>query len=97
MKKTAIIASIAVLCLIILAKSGVIDALVVFLLVGQIPGTNYAIPASFMLLAIVSVVWLLLFRFTAIEALHSASLKHSAKDKAAERKKNLPKRRFKQV
>jgi uncharacterized membrane protein len=97
LKKAIIITSVAILCLVVLVKSGVLDSLVIFLLVGQIPGTNFTIPSTLMLLVIVSIIWLLLFRFTAVEALNSASLKRSAKHKVAQRKKRMPKRRFEQV
>ncbi len=97
MKKATLIAGLSLLLLVILVKSGVLDSLMIFLLVGQIPGTSYAIPSSVMLLVITSIIWLLVFRFTAIEALNSLSLRRSAKHKAAARKKRMPKRRFGQV
>lgn len=96
MKKVIIITAIAILALVILMKSGILDALVVFLLAGEIPGTKFAVPSTFMLLGIVSIIWLLIFRLAAIEALHSISLKRSAK-RQVERKKRLPKRRFGQI
>ena len=96
-KKTATIIGLVVLATVVLVKSGTLDALVVFLLAGQIPGTNYAIPSTLMLLGIVCILWLLIFRFTAIELVNSASTKRSAKKHVQQRKKRMPKRRFNQI
>ena len=97
MKKAIIITGVAVLGLVILIKAGILDSLLIFLLAGQIPGTTYAIPSTFMLLAIISILWLLLFRFTAIEAVHTVSTKRSAKKHVEQRKKRMPKRRYSQI
>lgn len=97
MKKVATIAGIGILGLIILAKSGVFDALLIFLLAGQIPGTHVAVPSTLMLLTIISIVWLVIFRVTAIEATHAVSTKRSAKRHVEQRKKRMPKRRYSRV
>lgn len=97
MKKTIIIASVSVLAFVVLVKSGIFESLVIFLLAGQIPGTRYAIPSTFMLLAIMSAAWLVIFRFTAADSLHSVQLKRSAKHKTATRKKHTPKQPAKQT
>jgi hypothetical protein len=96
MKKAIILTVLASFGLIVLLNSGIFESLVLFLLAGIIPGTNYAIPSSIMLLCIVSIVWLILFRFMAIEAYIVYINKRSAK-KTALHKKRMPKRRFEQV
>jgi uncharacterized membrane protein len=97
MKKAIIVTIVAIASVIILTRLGIFNSLLIFLLVGAIPGTHYNVPSTFMLLTIISIIWLLVFRFTAIEAIHSASLRRSAKRHVAERKKRMPKRRFEQV
>lgn len=96
MKKVIVIACLACLGLVILIKSGVIDSLVLFLLVGIIPGTNYVVPSSVMLLAIFSIVWLLVVRFAAIELFYMFIDKRTNSSKT-NHKKRMPKRRYSQI
>jgi hypothetical protein len=96
MKKSIIIACLACLGLVILIKSGMIDSLILFLLVGIIPGTNYAIPSSVMLLAIFSILWLLVVRFAAVELFYLFIDKRNAHSKTSH-KKRMPKRRYSQI
>lgn len=96
MKKAIIISCVAITGLILLEQSGILNSLLLFLLVGAIPGTDYNVPSSIMLLLIASIVWLIIFRFTAIEAFYSVSVKRSAK-RIAQHKKRMPKRRFSEI
>lgn len=96
MKKILIITGTTLAMLIVLAESGVLDSLLIFLLAGQVPGTEYTIPSSFMLLAIISIIWLVVFRFAGLEVSHSITTKRGAK-RQAERKKRMPKRRYAQI
>lgn len=96
MKKAIIIAVLVGFGLIILLNSGIVESLVLFLLAGIVPGTNYAIPSSVMLLCIIGIVWLIIFRFMAIEAYLAYTSKRAAKN-SQHHKKRLPKRRFEQV
>jgi uncharacterized membrane protein len=96
MKKSVVVVGLVCLGLIILINSGVVDSLVLFLLVGIVPGTNYAVPSNIMLLVIFSIVWLIVVRFAAIE------LFYFIKDRRAEasktnHKKRMPKRRYSQI
>lgn len=94
MKKAPVIALIVVIGFVILAKAGIFDSLMLFVLAGIIPGTKYAIPSSFMLLLMMSIAWLLLFNLVPLETMRSA--KPAAKKKATA-KKRLPKQRYKQI
>jgi hypothetical protein len=96
MKKAIIISCISIAGLIVLEQSGILNSLLMFLLVGAIPGTDYNVPSSIMMLLIASVIWLLFFRFAAIEALYSISVKRSAK-RIVQQKKRMPKRRFSEI
>jgi hypothetical protein len=93
MKKAVIIVALAVLGLVILAKAGIFDSLMLFVLAGIIPGTKYAIPSTFMLLLIMSVAWLLFFNLVPIDTQRSGK---TAKKKTTA-KKRLPKQRYKQI
>jgi uncharacterized membrane protein len=94
--KKIILVALAIISIVVLAQSGILSALVLFLLVGVVPGTSYSIPPSVMLLLIVTITWLVLFRLTAVEALYKYSDNHSVK-KHTERKKRMPRRRFSEI
>lgn len=96
MKKAITITCITLAGLIILDQSGILNSLFVFLLVGAVPGTRYNVPPTLMLLLIVSAIWLIIIRFTAIEAFYSVSIKKTKKQQTT-RKKRMPKRRFSEV
>jgi hypothetical protein len=85
------------LLIIALIPLGFFDSLMIFLLAGQVPGTHYTVPPSFMLLATLGILWLLVLRFTAFELFQAISLKRSAKQKPVQHEKRLPKRRFSRI
>lgn len=93
MKKAVIIAALAILGLTILAKAGIFDSLMLFLLAGIIPGTKYAVPSTFMLLLITSITWLLFFNLVGTETARTSK----TKKKPTTAKKHLPKQRYKEV
>lgn len=96
MKKAIIIACIGASLLIILGVSGILDSLLLFLLVGAVPGTTYTLPWSVMLLIIIGIMWLVIFRFALLDAFQAITTKKSTKTHAA-RKKRMPKRRYSQI
>lgn len=97
MKRAIIIAGVSILGLVVLTKSGIFESLLIFLLAGQIPGTHFAVPSTIMLLTIISIVWLVILRLTAVEVAHTTSTKRSAKRHVEQRKKRMPKRRYSRV
>jgi arginine exporter protein ArgO len=96
MKKAIIITCIAGFGLFALAQSGLLESLLLFLLVGAVPGTDYSIPSHVMLLAIIGIVWLIVVRFMAVELFYSYMDKR-AKEQKTVHKKRMPKRRFSQI
>lgn len=95
--KKHIITTIATLFIAVsLIYTGVLNALIMFLLMGQIPGTSYSVPASVMLalltmttmLIIASIVVTSMQRTTAIRRLIKKHLAHKAR---------MPRRRFGQI
>jgi hypothetical protein len=95
-KKSYFIVSGAIIVLLTCVKLNVLQALLLFFLVGAIPGTTVAVPSSIMLFLILAAAWLIIFRFTALKAFEKRALNHLVKT-YQERKSNLPKRRFGQV
>jgi len=77
---------------IVLIKVDIIDLLVVFLLVGGVPGTNYSLPSTIMLIASITVIWLVILRFVIPKFLPA-----QPEDASTEHKKRLPRRRFNQI
>ena len=96
MKKVIIISCICIATVLILNEFGILNSLLMFLLVGAIPGTEYNVPWGVMLLVTLSILWLVIFRFTLLELFVSITNKKSAK-LHLERKKRMPKRRFSQI
>lgn len=86
--------TVVALCLIgiaIFMKAGIANALLLFLLVGAIPGTNYNVPAAVMLFLVLLLIWFIIFRFTLLDTLQNRAKKqitHHTK----ERKKPMPKK-----
>lgn len=96
MKKAFIWIGIISLTLVILVKSGVLEALMIFLLVGAIPGTLHSVPPIVMLGIIATIVWLLTFRFTAISIIQELRLRNQVQQRTRQAKR-MPKRRFGQI
>lgn len=96
MKKTIILSSIVILTAALLVESGVLNALIMFLLMGQIPGTSYSISPSVMLLLLGTVTALILYRVTAVKILRSVNVHRLAKKHLAH-KARMPRRRYSQV
>ena len=96
MKKAGIIALVSIIILIILVKSGMVDSLMLFVLGGIVPGTNFVVPSTFMLLIMASAAWLVLFSFVPSD-IFSANIKKKPAKKSQNAKTRLPKQRFKQV
>ena len=94
MKKILVITALIVIGTVVLAKAGIFDSLMLFILAGVIPGTQYAIPSTFMLLLITSIAWLLLFNLVSFEPREPAK---KTKKKSSPAKKNLPKQRYKEI
>lgn len=96
MKNNITTIAIGVIVIFIVSKIGVFDALLMFILVGAIPGTDYSLPSSFMLLLSLTAMWFLLFRWAALKTISRRATKKLARSAAAH-KKRLPKRRFGEV
>lgn len=96
MKKAGIIALISLIVLAILVKSGMVDSLMLFVLGGIVPGTNFVVPSTFMLLIMASAAWLVLFSFVPSDIFSTIAKKKPTK-KSQSSKARLPKQRFKQV
>jgi hypothetical protein len=95
MKKQAlIIASLTIALL--LSQTGLSNDLLLFLLVGAVPGTGYNLSSNTMLTLVGLATWFVAFRFRAIRALQAQAtrqvIKHYETTKA-----RFPKRRFGQI
>lgn len=82
--------------LFVLSKSGVLDALLIFLLVGAIPGTSWSLSAGLMLTIGVVTVLLISFRYTAIALIDELDLRRRTQ-KYITRKERMPKKRFRSL
>lgn len=96
MKKAILIILIITVIFILLTQPGVSTTLLNFLLIGAIPGTTYTIPSGFMLLATITIIWLIVFRIAALETFFATTKKQVITVRARD-KKRLPSRRYNQV
>ena len=81
--------------LIILGQFNAFESLVIFLIAGVVPGTNYAIPYQAMLLITMSIAMFIIFRITANET--TVKSLRTRMEKPIRRKKQLPKRRYSEI
>lgn len=89
-------AALLVLVIIVLNEVGVFNALFMFLLVGAIPGTDYSLPSSFMLLIMLALIWGIFYRFAGVKAFKRLTAKKLLK-RAKVHKKRMPRRRFSEI
>lgn len=94
-KKISLVTFIVALIL-VLEKTSILNALLLFFLVGAVPGTSYSVPSGIMLSFIILSTWVLVFHFAAIHTLQLRLVRHLEK-RYADTKKRLPKRRFGQI
>ncbi len=92
-KQRVIVLGVAFAILFMLSKSGVLDALLIFLLVGAIPGTSWSLSAGLMLTIGIITVLLISFRYTAIALINELDLRRRTQKYIA-RKERMPKKRF---
>ena len=96
MKQRVLIAGSIFIIMLALSKSGVLNALLIFILVGAIPGTTSSLPAGFMLALCGLVALLVAFRLTAISLLEEMALRRLTRKYIAYRER-MPKRRFRHI
>lgn len=96
MKQRVMLLAIVFLLLFVLSKSGIFDSLLMFLLVGAIPGTTWSLPASFMLTVCALAFLLVAIRYTAVSVLDELDLRRRTQKYIA-RKERMPKKRFRSI
>lgn len=93
MKKILIIIALTVLFVVVLFESGMFDSLALFVLVGIVPGTKYAVPSTFMLLLMTSAAWVVILNLIPFDVFSRVS----SKKKVSKPAKQLPRRRYSQL
>lgn len=96
MKQRTILGTGVILALIILSKSGVFDTLMIFLLVGAIPGTSLSLPPGLMFGVCAIAVLVVAFRYTLVSLVDAIGLHRLTRKHLAYRER-MPKRRFRQI
>jgi hypothetical protein len=81
--------------LIILGQFNAFESFFIFLIAGVIPGTNYIVPYQAMLFLISTLVFFILFRVAASDAIKT--IQNRIIKTTDSRKKHLPKRRYSQI
>lgn len=96
MRKGVIIFCLLGSGLIILGQFNAFEWLMMFLLVGAIPGTDYSVPYQAMLIILIALISLVVFRVVITEAFYKL-LRGRLQRAVLERKKHFPKRRYSQI
>ena len=96
MRKIVIISFTIIMALAVLIESGVIDALIVFLLSGSLPGTSIVLSPSAMMFGLVAITWLVLTRLTALSTLNLLTMRRLVK-RYSKKQERMPKRRYSRI
>lgn len=89
-----IIVSIALI--IILAQSGIIDAFLVFLMSGIVPGTSFVISPNVMIIGLIATAWVVIAKLMASSVSKVLSTRRFSK-RHASRQQRMPKRRYNRI
>lgn len=84
---------IAIAGVFVFVESGVLDALLTFLLSGAVPGTSLTISPNLMMVGFGAIAWLVLVRMTALGTLNIVTIRRLITERH-ERKARMPKKRF---
>lgn len=93
MKHVTILCFALILLAGILTQSGVLTGLMLFILMGIVPGTDYSIPAWVMLTAIAAITWLIMMRTLATGVFRILRVRHFLQLQL-KTNKHLPRRRY---
>lgn len=93
MKRLISTTGIFLLILTMLDESGILDALLAFLLVGAIPGTSWSLPAGLMFAICSAAIAGFVFRYTAITLINEFIIRRLTR-RHINRKERMPKKRF---
>lgn len=96
MRQIAFIFIITSVSIVLLLESHIVDSLIVFLLSGSLPGTPIALSPTAMMALLTVLAWLIIARFTSINAFNFQAIKRFALRLAA-KQKTLPKRRYSRI
>lgn len=92
MKKAVIIGSLVFLAILVLSESGILNSLLIFLLIGAVPGTSINLSPNLMLIAIGAISWVILFNLIAVKLTDFLKTKQHSK-----RHERMPKRRYSRI
>ncbi len=96
MRKFIIISATATTSLVILAESGIIDSLLVFLLTGSLPGTSIVISPSMMMAGLIAAGWLSITRITSFDTTQIRRMRRLVK-RYTTKQERMPKRRYSRI
>ena len=96
MKRNILIIATSIIVFCAMVKFGFFDALLLFLLVGAIPGTDISIPSSIMLLSTSTIAVYIIAKITTQQAFY-ARLVTRLKNRYAAYRSRLPKRRYSEI
>ncbi|MBI3889156.1 hypothetical protein HY312_01070, partial [Candidatus Saccharibacteria bacterium] len=81
---------------VIFIQSGIVDALIVFLLSGAVPGTSIVVSPTAMMIGLATVTWLVLTQITALGTLNLMTMRRLVK-RYGKKQDRMPKRRYSRI
>lgn len=96
MQKAAIIFITLIVGAAVLVESGIIDALMVFLLSGSLPGTSITLSPNVMMFVLVAASWLAINRMTSFTLASPRTIRRLAK-RYLHKQDRMPKRRYSRI
>jgi NADH:ubiquinone oxidoreductase subunit 6 (subunit J) len=96
MKKAIIISSLIFLAVLVLSESGVFNSLLIFLLIGAVPGTSISLSPNAMFLIIGAVGWVVVCNLTTVKMIDMIKTKRLVKH-TTKRQQRMPKRRYSRI
>lgn len=87
---------VSIVAVVIFIQSGIVDALIVFLLSGAVPGTSIVISPTAMMIGLATITWLVLTRITALGTLNVMAMRRLVK-RYTKKQERMPKRRYSRI
>lgn len=80
----------------VLTQSGIIDALILFLLSGAVPGTSIVVSPTAMMIGLAAITWLVLTQLTALGTVNLMTMRRLVKRHTLKQER-MPKRRYSRI
>lgn len=96
MRTTVFFIILSIAATVAVIDSGISDVMLAFLLSGAVPGTDFTLSPTVMMIGCIATAWLVLFRFTALSAINLVTMRRLV-NRHSKRQARMPKRRYSRI